>query len=684
MRPRKKHTVRILFFMVVFACMAAPLTSADASGGNGRAHADLLLDNSIWKYRAGDNPAWARPGLDESGWREIAGNQAAAGDGNDITWFRCSVCVDSALAEMPLGMNVLVSGSADIYLNGELMLHVPADSGGRSAPLSGMTGRIFQITFPKSGINLLAVRHAISPFSRGKWRGFRPVMRVEIDTAESLAASQIAFVKKIKNNQLILMTICLGFSFLFLVIFLFSRQIYLNLYFALLTVVAAVNIYSEFQMYLTMSAAHLIWLKRAAQISFIIFPVACLRFVYSAMYRERPKLFLLFCTVALSLSAMTFLQPYATESILYLFYAIVIAEIVRVFIQNRVKPALIEDSRIIFISIMPLLLSLVFEIIKGLHLIHPWFSFVDFPSAFYAMVCFVIGMSVFLAKYFSRINHQLETELVNVKLLSEKNLRQEIEANKQAIQTVKLEAENQRKSKELNDARELQLSMLPVCGNDIPGFDICFSMKPATEVGGDYYDYIYNPDGTLTMVIGDATGHGMKAGLMVSVIKSLFISEAAGADIVAFFNKCSRTIAKMKLGNLYMSLLLLKIRNRTVQLSAAGMPPVFIFRQRSRSIECLTIPGLPLGGPAFPYEERELHLYEGDVMLLMSDGYPELFNPENQMLDYDPVKHVLEQAADLPAADIVEALYRFGTEWSDGRQQEDDITFAVVKVKESG
>jgi len=69
-----------------------------------------------------------------------------------------------------------------------------------------------------------------------------------------------------------------------------------------------------------------------------------------------------------------------------------------------------------------------------------------------------------------------------------------------------LEAEDARKSKELEEARLLQLSMLPECAGEIPGLDICFHMETATEVGGDYYDYHLADDGTLTVVFGDATG----------------------------------------------------------------------------------------------------------------------------------------------------------------------------------
>ena len=75
-----------------------------------------------------------------------------------------------------------------------------------------------------------------------------------------------------------------------------------------------------------------------------------------------------------------------------------------------------------------------------------------------------------------------------------------------------LQLENNRKTKELDEARNLQLSMLPKVLPQVPNLDIAVYMKTATEVGGDYYDFNVGTDGTLTVAIGDATGHGMKAG----------------------------------------------------------------------------------------------------------------------------------------------------------------------------
>ena len=114
-----------------------------------------------------------------------------------------------------------------------------------------------------------------------------------------------------------------------------------------------------------------------------------------------------------------------------------------------------------------------------------------YPFGFLMMA---LLMSIFIARNFVKVN--------------QKFLEQELEAKNLEVTQKLLEEEDKRKTKELSDARELQLSLLPSCNTHI----------------GDYYDYSLSDKGELSIVIGDATDHGMKAGMMVSIIKSLFLS----------------------------------------------------------------------------------------------------------------------------------------------------------------
>jgi ligand-binding sensor domain-containing protein/serine phosphatase RsbU (regulator of sigma subunit) len=245
-----------------------------------------------------------------------------------------------------------------------------------------------------------------------------------------------------------------------------------------------------------------------------------------------------------------------------------------------------------------------------------------------------------------------------------------------------LRAENQRKTKELEEARQLQLSMLPKTLPQLPHLDIAVYMKTATEVGGDYYDFNVGMDGTLTIVIGDATGHGMRAGTMVTSTKSLFNVLAANNSIVQTFQEMTRCLKLMQLDKLSMCMTMLKIQNNRLIMSAAGMPPVYLFRNKHKIIEEHLMEGMPLGTmDNFPYELKEMELFTGDTILLMSDGFPELQNQHIEMFGYKRAKNSFEEVAEKEPELIITYLKDVGSSWTSGKEPDDDVTFVVIKVK---
>ncbi len=245
-----------------------------------------------------------------------------------------------------------------------------------------------------------------------------------------------------------------------------------------------------------------------------------------------------------------------------------------------------------------------------------------------------------------------------------------------------LEAENERKSIELEEARQLQLSMLPKELPQLPNLDIAVYMQTATEVGGDYYDFHVGLDGTLTVVIGDATGHGMKAGTMVTTAKTLFKSYASNPDILFSFQEFTRCIKEMNMGKLSMCLTMLKIKGGKMQISTAGMPPSFIFREDTKVVEEHLFKAMPLGTMMkFPYEVKDTTLKAGDTILLMSDGLPELQNEKEEMYGYKRIRNGFEDVAEKAPEEIIAFLKNEGKAWNNDQAPDDDVTFVVIKVK---
>ena len=258
----------------------------------------------------------------------------------------------------------------------------------------------------------------------------------------------------------------------------------------------------------------------------------------------------------------------------------------------------------------------------------------------------------------------------------------ELQAKAAEAERRALEAENARKTRELDEARELQLSMLPKQLPKLPNLDIAVYMKTATEVGGDYYDFHVSMDGTLTVVIGDATGHGMKAGTMVTTAKSLFNSYAPNPDILYSFREITRCIKQMNMGKMSMCMTMLKIQGSRMQMSSAGMPPSFIFRRDTRIVEEHLMQGMPLGTMnKFPYKVMDTKLQSGDTILLLSDGLPELQNENAELYGYKRVRNIFEDVAEKGPDEIINSLKEDGSAWVSDKDPEDDVTFVVIKVK---
>ena len=222
--------------------------------------------------------------------------------------------------------------------------------------------------------------------------------------------------------------------------------------------------------------------------------------------------------------------------------------------------------------------------------------------------------------------------------------------------------------------------MLPKKLPQLPNLEIAAYMKPATEVGGDYYDFHVGKDGTLTVAVGDATGHGLKAGTMVTATKSLFNNFADAADIPDTLQQISRSLKAMNLRGLFMALTLIKLKDYNLSICAAGMPSTLVYHAADKTVEEISIRAVPLGSLTnFKYQKQEIVLKKGDCVIVLSDGFPEMFNAENEILGFEKASEVLQKNAGLSAREIINRLIETGEDWANGRPQDDDVTFVVLK-----
>jgi serine phosphatase RsbU (regulator of sigma subunit) len=107
-----------------------------------------------------------------------------------------------------------------------------------------------------------------------------------------------------------------------------------------------------------------------------------------------------------------------------------------------------------------------------------------------------------------------------------------------------------------------------------------------------------------------------------------------------------------------------------------------IHRASTGTTEEILLEGMPLGSlKDFPYLDRSFEVSKNDTLLLMSDGFPERFNDLDEMLDYPRAYESFQKVADKSAKEIVDHLVATGEDWANGRPQDDDITFVVIKLR---
>jgi len=240
---------------------------------------------------------------------------------------------------------------------------------------------------------------------------------------------------------------------------------------------------------------------------------------------------------------------------------------------------------------------------------------------------------------------------------------------------------NKRMKKDLEDARELQLAMLPTNLPTLSYLDIAVAMTTAQEVGGDYYDF-YQTEQNLTFAIGDATGHGLKAGTIVTATKALFNSVSSLDNPRGMLLRISSALKQMGFRNMYMAMLLAKISKNEIVISSAGMPFTLYYRHSDQTVNEIPLKGMPLGSfPKYDYPSEKINVKKGDAFLFYSDGLSECFNGRGVMFGDTRIKSLFGKFVDESSDQIIAKLTEAAEDWMENGKLHDDMTMVVMKIK---
>ena len=245
------------------------------------------------------------------------------------------------------------------------------------------------------------------------------------------------------------------------------------------------------------------------------------------------------------------------------------------------------------------------------------------------------------------------------------------------------ERERERIEQELLVARRIQQASLPKDVPELAGWQISPYYQPAREVGGDFYDFHLLPEGRLGVVVGDATGKGVPAALVMSTTCGMLqlaaqaLGSSSPGEVLREVNEAlwARIPQNMFVTCFYA---ILDPHSGRLSYANAGHDLPYL-RRRSGNAEELRARGMPLGlMPGMSYEEKETILESGEAALFYSDGLVEAHDPEGEMFGFPKLCGlVAEHGEDRSLGDfLMDELYSFvGEDW----EQEDDITLLTLK-----
>jgi serine phosphatase RsbU (regulator of sigma subunit) len=254
-----------------------------------------------------------------------------------------------------------------------------------------------------------------------------------------------------------------------------------------------------------------------------------------------------------------------------------------------------------------------------------------------------------------------------------------------ALREAKLQSELQQINHDLDIARSIQQDLLPTSPPQLEHFDIAGWNQPANQTGGDYFDWQLLPDGQLAISVGDATGHGIGPALVSALCRAYarasFLSDGHDRVLERLNSLLANDLADDRF--VTFAVIFLNPANSEIKVLSAGHGPILWYRRAINKWENFEAQGIPLGMiDGMPYEDSRLKaLKSGDMIVLVTDGFYEWQNPEDEEFGIDRLKETIRQARDASAEDVIAQLYTAVKLFSKGTEQKDDLTAVVLKRK---
>jgi sigma-B regulation protein RsbU (phosphoserine phosphatase) len=244
-------------------------------------------------------------------------------------------------------------------------------------------------------------------------------------------------------------------------------------------------------------------------------------------------------------------------------------------------------------------------------------------------------------------------------------------------------ARRERFNRELEIAREVQERLFPQAYPSIPGLDCAGHCRPAQEVGGDYYDFVALPDGRLGIAVGDVSGKGISAALLMASLRASLRGQTLGgpADLAALMRNVNSLLYEASSANRYATFFYAQYNpsGRTLAFVNAGHNPPIVLR--GGEVLRLEADGPVVGLlPQAQYGQSSVVLSPGDILLAYTDGISEAMTVDDEEWGEDRMIAAAQACRALPAARMIERLIAAADAYAAGAPQHDDMTLVIVKV----
>jgi sigma-B regulation protein RsbU (phosphoserine phosphatase) len=246
--------------------------------------------------------------------------------------------------------------------------------------------------------------------------------------------------------------------------------------------------------------------------------------------------------------------------------------------------------------------------------------------------------------------------------------------------------QRERINRELEIAREVQERLFPQELPRIEGLDYYGACRPALGVGGDYYDFIELPENKFGIAIGDISGKGIGAALMMASLQASLRGQAIHfkSDLAGLMKQINSLVYEASTSNRYATFFYAQYEPLTRKLAYvnAGHNPPFLIRKNGEVVrleEGGAVVGM-LPPMLVNYEQGEIELQSGDLLVGFTDGISEAMNPKEEEWSEDAMLAELEKITEKTSAEILPIIVACADKFADGAKQHDDMTMIIVKV----